>query len=80
MKFAIALAEFQTKLRQEYGPTAEEAIVKIGVNHDFYKTIIIESHNLQKSTGQEIISMDLCGLNNPKIFGVSICPRQKDDF
>lgn len=75
MKFTEALHVLKNELLKEYGPNAE--IIKIGVSYELYDCIM---KDVFSGGNYSHIRVGFVEANEPKILGVSIVPRKKDDF
>jgi hypothetical protein len=71
VKFIEALHVFKNELLKEYGPDAE--IIKIGISYELYNKVMTDIFSYGKW-------VNFVSLNEPTVLGVSIVPREKDDF
>ncbi len=71
--FEQALCEFQRNLMMTYGPKADKAIVKIGLEPDFYENVMLDMH--RKSP--YLSSFRVTDAAEPNILGVTVLPRER---
>ncbi len=72
MKFEKALDQFKNTLLKEYGPIAENGLIKIGLHPEIYDEVVVESIKYMRFRPSYVANFTL--------MGVEIKPAVKDNF